>query len=247
METKCDVVETDINTLPVADPVAFEAEHVHRVYDAIAHHFSSTRYKAWPKVRSFVEGLQKGSFLVDVGCGNGKNLCLSNHVWSVGCDRSSKLIHIAAGQRLEGLISDALRVPFQSNSFDAVLSIAVVHHFTTVERRSSAITELLRLVKPSSGLVLIYVWAKEQPRERGAGSDVLIKWEMHNVFDISESVYHRYYHLFSKGELEQLCSGVTLNGYEVKIEDSYYDKENWCVVLSKQEKKSFNPPTTNTS
>ena len=52
----------------------FEAEHVQQVYEAIAPHFSATRYKRWPIVESFIKNLPKGSFGCDFGCGNGKNL-----------------------------------------------------------------------------------------------------------------------------------------------------------------------------
>ena len=42
-----------------------------------------------------------------------------------------------------------------------MISIAVIHHFSTPERRKEAIAELLRIVKPG-GKVLIFVWAMEQ-------------------------------------------------------------------------------------
>ncbi len=32
----------------------FEKQHVHKVYEEIAQHFSSTRYKAWPVVEEFI-------------------------------------------------------------------------------------------------------------------------------------------------------------------------------------------------
>ena len=53
---------------------------------------------------------------------------------------------------------------FSSNSFDACISIAVIHHLSTIERRANAIRELLRIVKPG-GLVLVYVWAMEQDKD----------------------------------------------------------------------------------
>ncbi|KEP65699.1 UNVERIFIED_CONTAM: methyltransferase domain-containing protein [Hammondia hammondi] len=66
---------------PVADQLLkegkteeLEREFVGAVYDRIAKHFSHTRYKPWPKVRAFLEGLPKYSLVVDVGCGNGKYL-----------------------------------------------------------------------------------------------------------------------------------------------------------------------------
>jgi ubiquinone/menaquinone biosynthesis C-methylase UbiE len=51
-----------------------EKKYVYDVYDKIAPHFSSTRYKPWPMVVSFLESLETGSIVADVGCGNGKYL-----------------------------------------------------------------------------------------------------------------------------------------------------------------------------
>jgi alkylated DNA repair protein alkB family protein 8 len=36
-------------------PPEIERKHVHEVYDAIAQHFSATRYKSWPRVKAFLD------------------------------------------------------------------------------------------------------------------------------------------------------------------------------------------------
>ncbi|CAL9683877.1 unnamed protein product [Knipowitschia caucasica] len=46
---------------------------------------------------------------------------------------------------------------------------------------------------------------------------------------VSAPVFHRYYHVFQKGELEQLCGQVA----GVKVLSSYHDQGNWCVILQK--------------
>uniref|UniRef100_A0A2D4GKE0 Uncharacterized protein n=1 Tax=Micrurus corallinus TaxID=54390 RepID=A0A2D4GKE0_MICCO len=43
-------------------------------------------------------------------------------------------------------------------------------------------------------------------------------------------VFHRYYHVFCEGELEQLCKQLGC----IKVQRSCYDQGNWCVVLEKQ-------------
>ncbi|XP_023549869.1 alkylated DNA repair protein alkB homolog 8-like isoform X2 [Cucurbita pepo subsp. pepo] len=53
---------------------------------------------------------------------------------------------------------------------DAAISIAVLHHLSTENRRKKAIEELLRVVK-KGGLVLITVWAVEQEDK-----SLLTKW-----------------------------------------------------------------------
>ncbi|XP_058489186.1 alkylated DNA repair protein alkB homolog 8 isoform X1 [Solea solea] len=144
-----------------ADATRLEEEYVHRVYDAIASHFSSTRHSPWPRVCHFLSSLPPGSVLADVGCGNGKYLGVNPEVTAIGCDRSSALVQICAERGFQAFVSDALGVPLRTASCDACISIAVIHHFSTQERRLAAVRELVRLLKPG-GQALIYVWAFEQ-------------------------------------------------------------------------------------
>ena len=65
------------------DAAQLEEEYVHRVYDAIASHFSSTRHSPWPRVCHFLSSLPPGSVLADVGCGNGKYLGVNTEVIAV--------------------------------------------------------------------------------------------------------------------------------------------------------------------
>lgn len=73
-------------------------------------------------------------------------------------------------------LCDNLELPFRDGSFDAVLSLAVVHHFATTERRVGAIKELARILR-IGGRVIITVWALEQKQRRFESQDVLIPWQ----------------------------------------------------------------------
>ncbi|KAG5490145.1 hypothetical protein JKF63_00264 [Porcisia hertigi] len=329
LNTKRSRVETGVSAeaepVPVLpssciDATAYEREHVHSVYSAIADHFSSTRYKAWPQVGAFLESLPPFSFVADVGCGNGKyfaaaqRLALSTpsgplstsvaalalesqqqqverqlsphlvsfapaHRYVVGIDYSEELLRSAQRQlvdpnlnqeqrrrslrgrrtkneaeavaapvsaeelpRTDTLRSDALRCPFRGGLFDAAISIAVIHHYASRERRRLAVRELLRLVRPAGGRVLIYVWALEQ-RDHAKRlvdpetGDALVRWERHQKYDHEQQVFRRYYHFFAEGELEQLCKDAMnddiAGSIPVVIRKSYYDKENWCVLLER--------------
>lgn len=117
-----------------------ERENVHEVYEHIADHFSGTRYKGWPLVDDFLNNLPLGSLVADVGCGNGKYLHVnSKNIAMIGCDRSTQLIGICGTRGLEAFVCDGLSVPFKEASFDAVISVAVIHHFSTPERRLQSI------------------------------------------------------------------------------------------------------------
>ncbi|XP_022086771.1 alkylated DNA repair protein alkB homolog 8-like isoform X2 [Acanthaster planci] len=145
--------------------IHLEATHVHQVYDSIAGHFSQTRHKPWPHVLGFLQSLPMGSILLDVGCGNGKYLDGNPSIFSFGCDRSVKLVEICKERRFQAFSCDGLNLPVRSASIDACICIAVIHHFSTQNRRLTAVKEIARVLRPD-GLGLIYVWAKEQEKDR---------------------------------------------------------------------------------
>ncbi|KAK1774333.1 S-adenosyl-L-methionine-dependent methyltransferase [Copromyces sp. CBS 386.78] len=77
---------------PEAEAEAYERANVHNVYEAIAPHFSATRYKPWPAVAQFLHAQQPGYVGLDVGCGNGKYLGVNKNTFMVGSDRSANLV-----------------------------------------------------------------------------------------------------------------------------------------------------------
>ena len=76
-----------------------------------------------------------------------------------------ELVTIASGRGHEVTVADCLNLPFRSNWFDGVISIAVVHHLASVSRRQEAVREMVRVVRVG-GQILVYVWALEQERKK---------------------------------------------------------------------------------
>jgi len=100
--------------------------------------------------------------MLDGGCGNGKEVHLTDYVYQVGTDMSKGLLEIAQSEKtVDGVRANCLNLPFKDESFDAVVCIAVLHHLSTKERRLEALSEILRVLTPG-GEALIYVWAKNQ-------------------------------------------------------------------------------------
>lgn len=132
-------------------------------------------FNAWPKVRKFITKLEPNSLLADVGCGEGKYLQLNYRIFPIGCDRSSSLCDFAlkTNQSNQLLVCDNLALPFRSNLFDAVISIGVIHHFSTTSRRVKAVQELSRILAPG-GKLMIYVWALEQKNRKFNSQDILV-------------------------------------------------------------------------
>ncbi|XP_077421362.1 putative tRNA methyltransferase 9B [Vanacampus margaritifer] len=152
-----------------------EREHVHGVYDKIAPYFNDSRYKAWPKVRQFLLDQPPGSIVVDVGCGNGKYLDINEGAFKLGCDVCRPLVDFAGSRGHEVQMCDGLHLPYRDGCFDAVLSVAVIHHLSTKERRIRAIREMARTLR-AGGRVMICVWAMEQKRRKFDKQDIFVPW-----------------------------------------------------------------------
>ncbi|XP_074006170.1 probable tRNA methyltransferase 9B [Numenius arquata] len=152
-----------------------ERDHVHSVYEKIAPYFNDTRYKAWPKVQQFISEQEPGSLIADIGCGSGKYLHINSQVYKLGCDYCFPLVESARNEGHEVMVCHSLCLPYRSECFDAVLSIAVIHHFSTEERRMRAIKEMARILRVG-GQIMIYVWAMEQKRRRFEKQDVFVPW-----------------------------------------------------------------------
>lgn len=228
------------------DTISYEQQNVHSVYESIASHFSSTRYKPWPIVERFLKELPSGVVGLDVGCGNGKYLGVNPTVFIVGSDRSANLVRIASGNgddggdkgkqngtRNEVVVADTLALPHQRGRFEFAISIAVVHHLSTRERRREAIGCILECLKVG-GTALIYVWALEQKGSRrgwdeGCEQDIMVPWVMKGKKGADgvedEKTFQRYYHLYRKGELEEDVEAV--GG---KMLESGYERDNWWVI-----------------
>ena len=160
-----------------------EEEHVFKVYDSIALHWHHTRGKRkvhWHRVKAFIETIEAGSILADIGSGDGKYFGLSPNIFSIGCDRSMKLLEVSRDAQFETFSCDAVKLPLRSDVFDAVLCIAVLHHIATVDRRVSVIRELLRICRPG-GRVMLQAWALEQEahsKKKFEEQDVLVPWKL---------------------------------------------------------------------
>lgn len=237
---------------PDNDCITYEENHVHHVYEQIASHFSSTRYKPWPIVEDFLKSLPDGSIGLDVGCGNGKYLAVNSKIFIIASDRSMNLAKIASRhQPHTSIVADNLSLPHPSGHFDFAISIAVIHHLSTPARRIQGVAAVLDTLRPPptesvendgtgdrGGKALIYVWALEQKHSRrgwdkGDEQDVMVPWVMKqkstNDSVGEEKTFSRYYHLYREGELEH---NIAEAGGTVL--ESGYEKDNWWAIASRR-------------
>lgn len=132
-------------------------------YDIHATDFSKSRFRVWPHVKQFLDDLPPNFRVLDIGCGNGKNMIYRQDLQMVGLEHSQSLTDICVQRGLKVLQGDARNLPFEDNTFDAIIMIAVIHHINPDEH-IKVLNEIKRVLK-TNGTCLITNWAVEQPED----------------------------------------------------------------------------------
>ena len=217
----------------------FENQYVLDVYNKIAKQFDRTRSGYfWACVRTFIEKIDKNETkkILDLGCGNGRYIPLflyPTHI--VTClDNSIELLKIVNEKYpwVQTIQSDVVTTGFNSDSFDHIISIAVIHHLVTEIRRIYMIKEIYRVLKVN-GTCLITAWATSTPTDKFTkfnnfkdsedSEDYLVPWAHKFV---------RFYHLFKFNELENLIEKAGLEK-KLFIQEKIYEFDNHAVILQK--------------
>ena len=207
--------------------MSFEKTHVKNVYDVIANHFDATRYTVWIDVKNFINSIPKNSFILDAGCGNGKNM-YRRDCHFIGSDFCNNFLEISKKYTTQLVMCNIKNLPFKNNMFDYVISVAVIHHIYDKKDRINAIKELVRVTN-KNGKILISVWCAHGNYKEG---DNMIKWQLQDKYNKTEKeVYDRYYYLYKKNEL---LEDIEINISNVNIEYTVYNFNNSFIVLSKK-------------
>ena len=192
------------------------ASTIEYIYDKISDHFNNTRQRIWGYVKKFLNNLEPNSTILEIGCGNGKNMLYRKDLDFTGIDISQKQVDICLKKQLNVLKSNMTELPFQNSTFEYIICIATYHHLDNDDDRKKALYEMYRTLK-TGGKILLTVWAMEQ-------SLTLLGYKSDG------KTYLRYYHIYREGELveeiNRLCPLF-------KVLDIIWELGNWVVMLGK--------------
>ncbi|TSD01924.1 MAG: hypothetical protein Athens071425_239 [Parcubacteria group bacterium Athens0714_25] len=215
-------------------------------YDLISAKFSATRKNFWGSLEFIKEYAKNGNRVLDFGCGNGRLLELfgGKNIEYFGADVSEKLLE-EGRKKYAGVFPnisfsklDPLQtsLPFKSDYFNTVYSIAVFHHFPSKEYRLEMAKELHRVLQPG-GYTIITVWnlwptfaSLWRGKQKKYYKNIFENWknkisgksdlDWNDCFvtftDNQGKVFNRYHRAFTLRELKSLFSRVGFSVLEAK-------------------------------
>lgn len=222
-------------------------------YNRIAPHFSATRVEA-RELRQFIPFIAPGQRILDWGCGNGRLVYILQNkgVEYIGTDQSAGLLEQAEElfqkEIKEGWVKfictdptvetrfiasssqrSSKEVKFPENYFDLIFMIASFHHLPDEASRLELLQKVFKELKQDGKLIITVWnlesdWAKEKLQsgyKKMGEYDYLVPWKTKE----GEVLVERYYHHFTKDELEKLMREAGFN-----IEEMYFESKGEKVL-----------------
>jgi alkylated DNA repair protein alkB family protein 8 len=198
-------------------------------YEQIADEFSSTRAYVWKCVKRFLDTCQPNASILEIGCGNGKNMeyARKRQLQIVGIDLSQRFVEICTNKQLDVRKADATNLPFPNSQFNYVMCIAMFHHLLSDDDRNKSFREMLRVLQPD-GKGILTCWAVEQP----ADSNVTFQAGINEVLWKGRKQVNRlrYYYAYT----EQMFRSYFESFQEIEIDEMYNEQGNWILLFTKK-------------
>ena len=199
-------------------------------YEAIASEFSTTRAYVWKCIKDFCSLMKDDTTLLEVGCGNGKNMeYINNHkkCSTYGIDTCSNFVNHCKLKNLNAEVGNALRLKFPDESFDYMICIAMFHHLLLEEDRDQSMKEMLRIMKKGA-IGMITCWAIEQPEITNFTFEVGINevpWKGRKRINKI-----RYYFVYSEQMFREYFAKYDS---QIEIMNIYNEVGNWIIIFKK--------------
>ncbi len=171
----------------------------------------------WKGPPLYENPLPSGLNILELGCGNGKNIpvLLKTASSVTAVDFSHNAVQLCreqfTGENISFVEADVCSLPFEDKSFDAVCAIHVLEHLSEKNRIQSQI-EICRVLRPE-GFLAVRVFSTDDMRF-GKGVEV-----EENTFARGNGIF---YHYFTNIELESMFSQLKLVNLEEIISEKKY-------------------------
>lgn len=179
-----------------------------KVWNNIAEKWSNFRQMPEKKAEELSKIFKPGKIL-DVGCGNCRNLLPFSKFDCYGVDFSENMINEAKkfvskkNMKVTLKVGNVTKLPFKDKSFDYVLSFAMLHHLKNPEKGVKEISRILKL----GGRAYISIWNKMQLRFLFSKKETYVKFGDDK----------RYYHFVSFLEMRKLLKKYNFNILDSKM------------------------------
>lgn len=183
----------------------FEYTNVKNIYENIANNFSDKRYSSWDWIDNFISIFPKDSIILDIGCGNGRNMKNKDYNF-YGIDNCDNFVKLAKEITPNVYLSDMTNLPFNDNFFDSIISIASFHHLSNETRRIECLKEMHRVLKPN-GKILLSIWSINQSHNKKLDNKFKYGDNMVPFKDNKGNIIgNRYYYIFNNNEIYNLLT-----------------------------------------
>ncbi|VDK67199.1 unnamed protein product [Onchocerca ochengi] len=172
-----------------------EKQYVREAYRHLASHPDTACYGSetrklmlrWINVQKFINQLPLGTIAIDIG----KSDC-----FFMDCDTCLEMLaQLQLSPMVDLQLADALNLPYRSNSIDAALLVSVLHHFTTLDRRKRALTEVARCLRPRGQIPYEFNQRTASNTENATQTEHISLF--HRIFKIFSSFHGLLRHLLS--------------------------------------------------
>jgi len=179
-------------------------ESQQQVWNTIAESWNNFRNKSLKELENL--DWKKGKIL-DLGCGNCRNLLAFKNLDCYGIDFSENMLIEARKFTKKHSFKVKLKqasiekIPFDNTYFDYVLAVAVLHHLKNPE---TSVKEIYRVLKPG-GEAFITVWNKLQIRFLFKKKELPIPWKQ------KDEILYRYYNFVGYFQLRRMLKKNDFN------------------------------------
>lgn len=206
-----------------------------KIWEKISKPWGIYVVKKIPQIVNFLKN-KKGK-IIDLGCGNGRNMIFNKELEYYCVDFSKEQINSARKYALENKITARFFIDFieklnqknfKNNFFDYGLYISALHCLGDFKKRMASLKEFYRILKPNAR-ALISVLDYNHKSFKDCEKEIYMIWKE------NYKSYFRYYYLYKEEELVRLLKKVGFKIIKIYSKEKHnkFSKKNLIIEIEK--------------